>query len=356
MTLIPGTDGAVQPFFSPDGKWLGFFTGGQLKKVSLEGVGPVTLADAPGARGGGFWAPDGTIIFPGSRRSGLVKVSADGGAPEVLTTLEPKTGDVAHFWPELLPDGKGILFMLYDGSGLVDWQRIVVQSLELGERRVLARGCGPRYVPTGHLVFARAQTLYAVPFDLDRLEVKGTEVPVVSGVWTPGPYVGGRCAFSISETGTLVYVPSAPVERRLFLVDLDGKDAALPAPPRPYEGARFSPDGPTPRFDHGRRQGVSVRAGKRSHEPSNVSIRRRIRNRVDAPGNGCLESRRRPSRSGCHYSREDGQPISDGPRHEGTTGAFTRAVPPSISCRLVTRWRARVLCRLRPRAAPTDQF
>jgi len=173
---------------------LGFFTGGQLKKVSLEGVGPVTLADAPGARGGGFWAPDGTIIFPASRRSGLVKVSADGGAPEVLTTLDPKTGEVAHFWPELLPDGKGILFMLYDGSGLVDWQRIVVQSLELGERHVLARGCGPRYVPTGHLVFARAQTLYAVPFDLDRLEVKGTEVPVVSGVWTPGPYVWAAAA------------------------------------------------------------------------------------------------------------------------------------------------------------------
>ena len=172
-----------------------------------------------------------------------MKIASDGGTPEVLTTLDLDEGDVAHHWPQLLPHGKGILFTVHDGSGLSDQQSIFAQSFESGERRFLVRGSHFRYVPTGHLIYARAQTLFAVPFDLDRLELIGTGVPVQTGVWMPGPYVGGHSAFSVSESGTLVYGPSEPGHRRLFLVDLDGKAEAIPAPPLPYEGARFSPDG-----------------------------------------------------------------------------------------------------------------
>ena len=174
---IPGTEGASTPFFSPDGHWVGFYAGGQMKKVSLGGGAPLTLCDAP-SPSGASWGTNGAIVFAPTNISGLWQVSAAGGTPQPLTRLE--TGEGRHSWPDLLPGGKVVLFTVF-GPGL-DAPQIAVHPLEGGERerRVLIEGgTYPRYVPTGHLVYAQAGTsgtLLAAPFDLARLEV--TDAPV----------------------------------------------------------------------------------------------------------------------------------------------------------------------------------
>ena len=146
-------------------------------------------------------------------------------------TPDADAGGTRHYWPELLPNGDAVLFTI-DGS-------IVVESLSTGERRLLETGVHPHYASTGHLIYARNGTLYAVPFDRARLERKGVSVPVQTGVQRQV----SRHAFAISETGTLVYEPSPVTDRRLVLVDLEGNVEELPVPPGPYYHVRFSPDG-----------------------------------------------------------------------------------------------------------------
>jgi serine/threonine-protein kinase len=237
---IEGTEGAAGPFFSPNGQWLGFFAGGRLKKVSISGGPPLILCDAQFGRGA-TWGPNDTIVFAPTRSSGLFQVSAAGGAPEVLNTLK---GAPSHRYPEVLPGGKAVLFTV-GTSGSWDNAQIVVQELETGQRRVLVEGgTSPRYAPTGHLVYARAGTLLAVPFDLERLEVSGATVPVIEGVVTEA--LGGKALFSFSRNGSLLYVPGASPEqpdRTLVWVDRQGLAGVLPASPRRYKYPRLSPDG-----------------------------------------------------------------------------------------------------------------
>jgi len=236
---LQGSQRPSSPFFSPDGQWVGFFDtwAGQLKKTSLEGVGAIDLVEVPAPRGGD-WGPDGTIVY-GVRRGGLRVVSEDGGASEELTTLDE--GERSHRWPQLLRNGTAVLFISI--SGQRDTDKIMVQSLKTGERRDLATGSYARYVPTGHLVFTREQTLFAMPFDLDRLQVRGTATPVQRGVASPRGVSGSRGDFSFSGTGTLVYRPRVNPSRQLALVDRRGNQQPLPAPLMSYDVARFAPDG-----------------------------------------------------------------------------------------------------------------
>jgi serine/threonine-protein kinase len=238
---IPGTEGALNPFFSPDGQWIGFFAGGKLKKVSTSGGATLTLCDATDHRGAS-WGPNETIAFTPTVAGGLWQVSAAGGAPQKLTTL--KEGEISHRWPQFLPGGKAVLFTVGTGGSYDDAQ-IAVQRLETGERHVLIRGgTYARYVPTGHLVYYRAGTMMAVPFDPVRLEVTGTPVPVLEGVMssTGG---SGAAQFSFASLGSLVYVPGGPQagERMLVWVDRKGAETPLPAPSRAYDDPRLSPDG-----------------------------------------------------------------------------------------------------------------
>ncbi len=198
---IRGTEGAQYPFFSPDGEWVGFFADRQLKKVSLAGGQPVTLCDA-GDRRGASWGPDDLIVFATLESRGLMRVSALGGAPERVTTLE--NGEAGHHWLDVLPGGKAVLFTVWSG-GLED-ARIAVQSLETGERRVLVDGTHPRYAPTGHIVFARADSLWAVPFDADRLEMTGAPTPVLEEVRVSGNI--GLANFALASDGSLVLCPA----------------------------------------------------------------------------------------------------------------------------------------------------
>jgi serine/threonine-protein kinase len=193
-TPVRGTEGGARnPFFSPDGEWVGFFAQGQLKKVAVSGGAPVTLCDAQSALGA-RWEADDTIVF-GDRGTGIMQVSADGGTPEVLIPLDT-TGEVGY-GPQVLPGEKAVLFTFGDGSNWDDAQ-IVVHSLVTGERKVLIEGGrDARYVPTGHLVYVLDGTLLAVPFDLDKLEVTGGPIPMAEGVMTAETR-SGAAHFSVS--------------------------------------------------------------------------------------------------------------------------------------------------------------
>jgi Tol biopolymer transport system component/tRNA A-37 threonylcarbamoyl transferase component Bud32 len=241
-TPIPGTERAGSPFFSPDGQSVGFFAESKLKRVSLSGGAPITVCVAADNRGGS-WGPDDTIIFSPSLLTGLFRVAAAGGTPTPLTTLDREKGEFGHRYPEILPGGKAVLFTIHTNSNF-DYARIGVLSLETGERRVLIEGgTYARYVPTGHLVYARAGGLLAVPFDLKRLQVTGPPVSILEGVTMNTSF--GIAEFSPSADGSLAYIPGGATggDRTLFWVDRKGATQQLPAPPRGYMSPRLSPDG-----------------------------------------------------------------------------------------------------------------
>jgi len=243
--VVPDTEDATYPFFSPDGQWVGFFAPGKLQKVSTSGGLPVAVCDAPAGRGGS-WGENDTIVFtPAARGVGLSQVSAEGGGtPQPITTLDSDKGETSHRLPHLLPGGKDVLFTAY-GSTYQDVQ-IIAQSLETGERRVLIEGGSQaHYLPTGHLLYVQprmAGTLMAVSFDPGKLELTGTPVPIVEGV---GTVRGDTAGWSVSQLGTLVYLPGGiqTTERSLVWVNRNGEAEPLDLPLGPYEFPRLSPDG-----------------------------------------------------------------------------------------------------------------
>jgi len=240
-TPILGTEGAVYPFFSPDGQWLGFFAGQKLKKVHVSGGVPQTLSDATLAHGAS-WSSQSTIAFSPASASFLDLVSEAGGEPQPLTRLEG--GEVSHRWPEFLPGGKVFLFAASKSSFNWTNSQIAVQAVGTGERRNLIQGATqPHYAPSGHLIYAQGSTLMAVPFDAQRVAVTGPAVPVVENV-SHAP-IAGAAQYSISATGSLVYVPGGVQadQRSLVWVARNGAEQAVAAPARAYLFPRISPDG-----------------------------------------------------------------------------------------------------------------
>ena len=239
---LAGTEAAREPFFSPDGRWIAFFADGKLKKMPVTGGAPLTLCDAPDDRGG-YWAEDGSIIFaPGS--GGLSRVSSAGGTPESLTTPDKAAGENSHGWPQLLPGGGAVLLTAFAGAINNSEPSIVVQSLRTGERKVVHRGGShARYVASGHLVFVNESTLFAAPFDLDQLEMTTEPLRVLERVMPV--YANGGARLSLSEGGTLVYVPgtSAASGASIYWMDREGKTEPLRSARARYANPRFSPDG-----------------------------------------------------------------------------------------------------------------
>ena len=240
--VLPGTENADNPFFSPDGKWLGFFANYSLKKVSVDGGAPTTICNLPGGAYGAAWQPDGTIVFAPARmswqRSGLLRVSAAGGTPAPVTLVGER--ERGHRWPDVLPGGKAVLF---SAAGVEEsWSSgatIYVQSLDDGKRRALVKGVAPHYLPTGHLLYAQSDTLFAAPFDLATLDVSGPSVPVLDGIMQhdeSGPQV------SVSQIGSLAYIPAVPDHRGLVWVDRSGAERSMNVPDRLYVRPRVSPD------------------------------------------------------------------------------------------------------------------
>ena len=219
-TVLPGTLGATHPFFSPDGDWIGFGTPNLVRKVSLSGGSAVTLSPAIGFRGAS-WDSDDTIVF--STTGGLFRVPAAGGEATPLLPSDDET-DRVRFWPEILPGGRAVLFTTVSGDATN--HAIFLLNLETLEERSLIPGVGARYSPTGHIVYAVAGTLLAVPFDLDRLEVTGNPVPVVEGVMTKA---SGVADFDLAADGSLVYGSgSGRGAQEVVWVDRDGLETPMP--------------------------------------------------------------------------------------------------------------------------------
>ena len=243
---IPGTDTEpIQPFFSPDGEWIAYFSAGKLRKVSVRG-GPITiLGDAPVPHGGS-WSDDGWIIFGSGLGSGLVRVPENGGTPENLTVPNGKAQEVSHRWPQTLPGNQTVLFTIQlDSQVTYDNARVAALSLKDKTWKTLFTGGSyARYVPSGHIVYVRAGTLMAAPFDLKRLELTGPAVPVENGVLTSTNSSGGA-QFAVTPAGTLMYVPgnSRPPDRLLMWVDRAGHATELHVPANNYGAPRISPTG-----------------------------------------------------------------------------------------------------------------
>jgi serine/threonine-protein kinase len=222
---------SADPFFSPDSRWIGFFAEGKLKKISIDGGAPLLLADAPSPRGGA-WGDDGTIVFAPLARSGLRRVSADGGAVQTLTTPDPARGETSHANPTFLPAAAGVVF---SARGSTDEQQTVAAvPTDGGQHLTLLDGSQPGFARTGHLLFQQEGTLLAVPFDPASLSVRGGPTAVLDDVRT----------FTTSTTGTLFYRNSrAAGSNTVLWVDRRGSSETLPFPPGDYIRPRLSPDG-----------------------------------------------------------------------------------------------------------------
>jgi serine/threonine-protein kinase len=238
-TPLAGTTDAISPFFSPDGQWIGFFANGKLKKVSVTGGASVTLCDAPNERGA-WWGDDGTIVFqPIGTAGALQHVSAEGGSPQPLTTLDE--GEVTQRWPQVLPGGS-ILYTSAKLLGNYADASIVVQPASKARPTVLVRGgYFGRYVRSGHLVFVRDGALFAAPFDLDHLALTGSPVPVIEAINSTASIGSGQ--FAVSDTGTAVYFAGPGVASPVVWLTRDGKTAPLRSIAADWSNPRFSPDG-----------------------------------------------------------------------------------------------------------------
>jgi serine/threonine-protein kinase len=236
---LAGTSGASSPFFSPDGQWLGFFADGKLKKISVTGGAPVTLADAPTPRGGS-WGDDGTIVFHPNPLGGLLHVSSAGGKAEPLTKLGE--GEQTHRWPQVLPGAKAVLYMSSPAGGNSETSNIMIQPLPSGTPRVLIRGgYHPQYAASGHLLYIHEGTLFAVPFDLKRLEVTGQSVPDIEGV--DALTSNGAAQFAVSPTGAFAYLLGKTGNDPVLFMTHDGKTSPLRTMPSNWTNPHFSPDG-----------------------------------------------------------------------------------------------------------------
>ncbi len=231
--LVAGTDkDSGQPFFSPDGQWIGYFSQSErkLKKVAISGGAPVVLCDL-GWMVGASWDSDNTIVFSYPQK-GIMRVSARGGTPETLIEIG-KERDVFYF-PQLLPGGKSVLFTLVTKEG----SKTAWQSLESRERKILFKGYSARYLPTGHILYLQENNLFAIPFHPDTFQMAGGQVSMVEGAR----------GYAIASSGALVYAPgtagaSPSFRRSLVWVDREGREELLPAPPGAYDHPRISPDG-----------------------------------------------------------------------------------------------------------------
>jgi Tol biopolymer transport system component len=240
-TELAGMRGAYAPFFSPDGQWVAFFSMGKLQKISVEGGSAITLCDASTGEGGS-WGEDGNIIAALSVTGGLSRIPSAGSPPTPVTVLQ--SGEQTHRWPQILPGGKAVLFTANATATGFDGANIEVMSLADQRRKTLVRGgTYGRYLPSGHLIYVNRGTLFAVPFDVERLEIHGTPAPVLDQV---GYNAGqGSAQFNFSQTGTLIYRSGGAGGGLLTIAWLDGagKTQPLLAKPGNYGRPSMSPDG-----------------------------------------------------------------------------------------------------------------
>jgi serine/threonine-protein kinase len=243
--MLANTENAAAPFFSPDGRSIGFFAAGKLKKISVEGGSPVNLCDVGNLRGG-YWGEDGNILF--ARRNGpLMRIPASGGTPAPATTLDQQQKEVTNRSAQLLPGGEAFVFTANKDNINYDDATIQVQNIKSGKRKTLVQhGYFGRYVTAasgaGYLLYVESGTIFAAPMNLKRLELTGPAVPVVDDAARAS---NGFAEFDVTPSGTLVYVSgsSQAGQQSLAWFNRDGTRETLPAAPAGYGHLQVSPDG-----------------------------------------------------------------------------------------------------------------
>ena len=244
LRVLPGTEGASDPTFSPDGKWLAFVGPTELMRMALDGS-PVPIAKVNDPRGV-VWLDDSQLVLAADTVSGLSLVPASGGQATPLTTLDTKNDDRTHRWPAAVPGGKAVLFTVgkISSPDNYDDSRIDAVIVATGERRTVLDGAGfVRVLPDGLLAYAKAGTLFVVPFDSERLVTSGVAVPVLQGISTDTTTGAAHIAFGAD--GTVAYVPggASTIDRQIVWVDRNGTTTPVGLPPRLYNDPRVSPDG-----------------------------------------------------------------------------------------------------------------
>jgi eukaryotic-like serine/threonine-protein kinase len=233
---VPETEGVVSAAFAPDGQSIAFVAARKLRTVSLSGGTPLTLRDRVDGAGVN-WTADQSILYNPGTATGIWRIPTAGG--EAVRVTQPGPKDNEQRFPEVLPNGNGLLFSAVGG---VRDDQVYVESLRTHERRALVKGFAPHYLPTGHLVFVRAGTLFAVRFDAERFETKGAPVTLLEGIRQAR---SGQPLISYSDVGSIVYLPTS-VEagsNALVWVDRAGIEEPAGASGRPYAQPRLAPDG-----------------------------------------------------------------------------------------------------------------
>ncbi len=238
---ITGTEGGAFPFWSPDSRFIGFFAAGKLKKVSIAGGPPIVLCDAMGGRGGS-WSRENVILFTPSQADGLLRVSSDGGAPDIVTKLDPSTGETSHRWPHFLPDGRHFFYTASSGGCCPPAKPGTVRmgSLDPAEAAItLFQAESSAAYAAGHVLFFRDEALMAQPFDLDARQPKGDAFQLVEHVsYETTRYVGA----SVSQDGALVYGQGDSLIEQLTWFDRGGRTLATVGDAAPYLSLALSPD------------------------------------------------------------------------------------------------------------------
>ncbi len=237
--LLKNTNGVSFPFWSPDGRNLGFFADGKLKRIDVSGGPPQALSDAPNGRGG-TWNRDGVILFSPTANGPLLRVPASGGQAAPVSALEKSRQETAHLFPQFLPDGKHFIFLA--NAQKPEDKAIYAGSLDSKEtKRTVATGFKAMYVEPGYLLFVREDSLMAQPFNAASLELKGDPFPVAEKI---GRYGGNLVAgFSVSDSGTLMYRSGDASTRQMSFVDRSGGKTQPLAMPGTYWNPVLSPDG-----------------------------------------------------------------------------------------------------------------
>lgn len=245
VTAIPNTYQASSPFFSPDGNWIGFFSEGALKKISLNGESPIIMAEA-GDNRGATWGANGDIVFSPITVTGLWHVSAIGGNAKQISFPDTLRNERTHRWPHFLPDGKTVLYTVgfQDSPDYYEEAEIHALNIETGEHKLVLKGASTaKFIPDKLLIFSRQGVLYAVEFDAEDIEITGTPANVMDKF--NGDATSGAMHYSISQKGTLAYIPGLRDgdKRRIIKISLDGEIIPLDAPVNSYYEPRISPDG-----------------------------------------------------------------------------------------------------------------
>jgi serine/threonine-protein kinase len=240
-SVVPESEGAQAPFFSPDGSRVGFFARGKLFTAAVAGGAPTPIADASANPLGGTWGEDDTIVFAPALSVGLLRVPSSGGKPQQLTEPDEGARGYAHARPQFIAGGRSVLFNVW-GASTAESTGTVVQSLKTGEwTRVTSTIWNARYAGSGHLLLSGPRGIRAAVFDHDRPQPTNPQTFVVDEVFTTVAL--GDSWFWVSDTGTLVYVPGDATLGKLAWIDRDGRASPLSEQPVSLVDPNLSPDG-----------------------------------------------------------------------------------------------------------------